>query len=146
MRLAARPTIDATALLGDGWSTALLGSALLGVRTFSELRATLGRISSATLSEKLQRFIANGLLVREPSYPPGGRAPYRPTPKALDFFPVFAALIEWAQGWGSETGMSFTHEQCERPLVPRYTCNSCNREMRRTTTLFVRSQPTRSAR
>lgn len=144
VRLAARSTIDATSLLGDGWSTALLGSTLLGVRTFSELRATLGRISSATLSEKLQRFVNLGLLVREPPHT-GGRPRYRPSPKALDFFPVFAALIEWAQSWGGETGMSFTHRQCGQPLAPRYTCNSCNREMRRTTTLFVTSRPPRPA-
>lgn len=141
VRLAARPAVDATSLLGDGRSTALLGSALLGVRTFGELRATLGQISSATLSEKLQRFTSLGLLVRDPT---GGRqVPYRPTPKALDFFPVFAALIEWAHRWADEPGMLFTHRQCEQPLMPRYTCNSCNREMRRTTTLFV---PARAAR
>lgn len=135
-RLAARPHIDAISLLGDSWSVALLGSVLLGNRSFSELRRILGTISTATLSEKLQRFVAVELLVREA---PDGqrRAHYRATPKTLDFFPIFATLIEWSRDWADPVGMRFIHTQCDSELLPRYTCNSCNRAMRRSTTLFV---------
>lgn len=138
-RLAARPHIDAISLLGDSWSTALLGSVLLGGRRFGELRRTLGTISTATLSEKLQRFVDLGLLAHET---PAGqrRAIYRATPKALDFFPVFASLIEWARAFSSEVGMRFVHDQCGAELLARYTCNSCNREMRRGTTLFITAE------
>lgn len=135
VRLAARPSVDSITLLGDHWSTALLAVTLFGARTFSEVRTGLGRISSATLSERLHLFVAHGLM--EPESGDGQRRKlYRLTPKSRDFFPVFAAVNDWSLRFADDSGLHFTHAGCGATLRPQFVCNVCGQPMCESTTHF----------
>ncbi|MFJ2031982.1 winged helix-turn-helix transcriptional regulator [Streptosporangium sp. NPDC087985] len=125
--------IDSTGVLGDRWSTFLLADALNGSRRFSDFQERLG-VSPVTLTDRLNLFVEAGLMSRAPVSDGARRQEYRPTPKALDFFTVFAMLNDWAARWLSPDGMSglsFVHRVCGEQLRPRFTCNACNGELRR---------------
>ena len=139
-RLAALDHIDGAAILGDGWSTVILAGALLGRRRFGEYQSGLGPIAPATLSERLSRFVRIGMFAHVSATGHGRPTEYRLTNMARDYFPIFATVNEWARthfALDGQTGLDVTHTYCGRSLIPRYTCNACNRTLRRPTTLFV---------
>ncbi|GAB3294636.1 hypothetical protein GCM10027298_03540 [Epidermidibacterium keratini] len=141
VRLAALPYVDAVTLLGDHWSTAMLAVTLFGARSFSEYRAVLQRISTATLSERLRLFVVSGLLETAPGNG-GRRKVYRMTQKSRDFFPVFAAMNEWAGRFADDTGLRFEHVHCGSELIPRFWCDHCHRVMDGPNTTFETIAPT----
>lgn len=120
-------------ILGDRWSTAILAAAFLGVRRFNGFKAELG-IAQSILSDRLRRFVAAGVL-RAPS--PEGE--YRLTAKGMNFFPVFAVLVDWAQRWyssGSVLELTIRHTSCGSPLVPVLLCSTCGEELVRRSVHF----------
>ncbi|WP_074259471.1 winged helix-turn-helix transcriptional regulator [Agromyces cerinus] len=120
-------------ILGDRWSTAILAAAFLGVRRFNGFKAELG-IAQSILSDRLRRFVAAGVL-----HAPSSEGEYRLTSKGMDFFPVFAILVDWAQRWyASESGRELTirHVQCGSPLAPVLLCSKCGEELVRTAVHF----------
>lgn len=131
--------MDSTSVLADRWSTFILSAALQGIRRFSDFQEALGSISPVTLADRLTVFVENGMLARVPVTDGARRQEYRTTPKSLDFFPVFAALNEWAKDQLSPDGLSgleFFHRAGDHLLLPRYTCNACNIEISRTDVVF----------
>jgi DNA-binding HxlR family transcriptional regulator len=131
--------LDATGVLGDRWSTLLLADALMGSRRFTDFEAHLG-IAPVTLTRRLALFVDVGLLTHDVARDGGRRRVYTPTPQAVDFFMVFAAVNRWAERWQSDDGASglrFTHRACGRTLVPAYTCNACNEVLERGEVQFV---------
>ncbi|MFZ9087173.1 MAG: winged helix-turn-helix transcriptional regulator, partial [Steroidobacteraceae bacterium] len=68
-------------VLGDAWVLRLLRSAFRGTRRFSDFLIQLD-VSRAVLSDRLQRMVADQLLVR--AAPEGGHAQYRLTERGLD--------------------------------------------------------------
>ena len=120
--------IDASGVLGDRWSTMILSDALMGSRRFSEFQSHL-QISPVTLTDRLELFVATGMLSRESVTAGGKRQEYRLTPKGIDFFSVTATINSWAGRWladDGQSGLSLLHRACGAELEPRYTCNTCN--------------------
>lgn len=113
---------ETIALIGDRWSTLVLGAAMLGRRRFSEFERDLG-ISPTLLSDRLSRFVALDVLRRT--------APsdnYRLTKKGGAVFPVFALLIAWGDRWFPAPGgppILSTHLRCGQPLDTRLGCDMC---------------------
>ncbi|MEO6652990.1 MAG: helix-turn-helix domain-containing protein [Ilumatobacteraceae bacterium] len=83
-------------LFGDRWSILIIRDAMNGVRRFDELVGRL-EISRATLSDRLRRLTAAGIL--EPADYQAGRGrtrtEYRLTPSGWDLRNVLIALREW---------------------------------------------------
>lgn len=120
-------------ILGDRWSTAILAACFLGIRRFNSFKAELG-IAQSILSDRLRRFVAAGVL-----HPPSDSGEYRLTSKGMNFFPVFAILVDWAQRWyGTDAAAELTirHTVCGQPLCPVLLCSQCGEELRRTSVHF----------
>jgi DNA-binding HxlR family transcriptional regulator len=130
---ALRKPIDSASVLGDRWSTLILADALMGSRRFSDFQARLG-VSPVTLTRRLAFFVDVGLFSHDVARDGGRRRVYVLTPKAIDFFSVFAAINDWAERWQSATGdsgLAFVHRACGQPLEPQFTCNACNQVLER---------------
>lgn len=108
-------------LLGNRWSSALLGAAFLGAQRFIEFEATLGAPPNI-ISERLRTFVALGVLDDT----------YRLTPKGLALFPTVSALVAWGERWlPAPDGPSLLarHGGCGRGFIPLLRCSSCHEEL-----------------
>lgn len=120
-------------VLGDAWVLRLLRSAFRGTRRFSDFLVQLD-VSRAVLSDRLQRMVADQLLVR--AAPEGGHAQYRLTERGLDLWGVLLAMWQWERNHG--TGLdpnaisadrprpSLIHTECGHPGDPVYACDGCH--------------------
>jgi len=127
---------DTFELLGDRWSTVILVAAFLGARRFADFQSELG-VAPSVLSSRLRRFTELGVLAVEE---PGARPRYRLTEKGIDFFGIFAFIVEWAQTWFSgppDTDLRITHRACGQPFRPYLRCKVCNLAISRTELHFV---------
>lgn len=120
-------------LLGDRWSTVILAAAFLGMRRFADFQSELG-VAPSVLSHRLRRFTELGVLAVEDS---GARPRYRLTDKGLDFFGIFAVIVDWAQRWYSGTDLEITHRTCGKPFRPYLRCRSCGHPLHRTDMHFA---------
>ena len=135
---ALRKPIDSAGVLGDRWSTLILADALMGSRRFSDFQARLG-VSPVTLTRRLALFVEVGLFSHDIARDGGRRRVYILTPKAIDFYSVFAAINRWAEKWQSEdgeSGLRFEHRACGNRLDPCFTCNACNQALERVDVRF----------
>ena len=83
---------------GDRWSLLILRDALLrGITRYSEFQQSL-QLASNVLSDRLTRFVDDGLL----EITDGGG--YLPTAKARDVIPVLLALTAWGDIWVAPQG------------------------------------------
>ncbi len=129
---------DTIAVIGDRWSTLVLGAAMLGRRRFTEFERDLG-ISPTLLSDRLSRFVALGVLARGASAD-DPRGAYRLTDKGRAVFPIFALLIAWGDRWFPAPGgppLAIVHRACGRPLQPRLDCDACGAVLERRHVRFV---------
>jgi DNA-binding HxlR family transcriptional regulator len=92
------PVAGSLDLLGDRWSILVIRDVMNGVRRFDDLVKRLG-VSRATLSDRLRRLVAAGILVAVPYESEGGRTreEYRLTEKGWDLRNVLIALREWGE-------------------------------------------------
>ncbi|WP_157245685.1 winged helix-turn-helix transcriptional regulator [Nonomuraea typhae] len=123
-------------VLGDRWSTVILAAAFLGLRRFADFQAELG-VAPSVLADRLRRFTELDVLAVEE---PGARPRYRLTDKGLDFFGIFAFLVDWAQRWYAGppgTGLRITHRACGTAFRPCLRCRSCGEVIGRTGIRFV---------
>jgi DNA-binding HxlR family transcriptional regulator len=126
-----QPTLE---ILGDRWSTVVLVAAFVRVRRFADFQSTLG-IAPGILSNRLRRFVELAIFTKT-----GPGAEYRLTQKGLDFFPVFAFLVQWAQDWYPHPptgGLIITHQSCGERFRAFLQCAHCGQRMNRQDVRFV---------
>jgi DNA-binding HxlR family transcriptional regulator len=83
---------------GDRWSLLILRDALFrGMTRYSEFQQSL-HLASNVLSDRLTRFVDDGLLVITES------GSYQPTAKARETIPVLLALTAWGDIWAAPQG------------------------------------------
>ena len=90
------PVAESLDLFGDRWSILIIRDVMNGVRRFDDLVRRL-EISRATLSDRLRRLTASGIL-EQANYDSGrGRTlvEYRMTERGWDLRHVLIALREW---------------------------------------------------
>jgi DNA-binding HxlR family transcriptional regulator len=90
------PVVESLDLFGDRWSILIIRDVMNGVRRFDDLVDRLG-ISRATLSDRLRRLTAAGILVTA-DYDSGRgrtRTEYRMSERGWDLRHVLIALREW---------------------------------------------------
>jgi DNA-binding HxlR family transcriptional regulator len=84
------------AVIGDRWTMMILRNAFYGMKSFEAFQDHLD-ISTSVLSDRLNRLIENGVLVKVPSAKDGRASLYRLTEKGLDLYPVMVALKSWGE-------------------------------------------------
>jgi DNA-binding HxlR family transcriptional regulator len=85
-------------IIGDRWTILILRDLVVeGPRKFQDFERSLRGISPNTLSTRLKRLEAEGIIERRfyEQHPP--RAEYLLTAKGGDLRPVLRALLEWGQ-------------------------------------------------
>lgn len=88
-------------LIGDRWTILLMRDLLVqGARRFSDFETSLGGVAPTTLSARLKRMEAQGLISRAvySEHPP--RLEYRLTDKGRSLGPIIAAMRNWGNGPG----------------------------------------------
>ncbi|MDR7084149.1 DNA-binding HxlR family transcriptional regulator [Arthrobacter ginsengisoli] len=118
---------DSIEVIGDRWSTAVLSASLLGTRRFGDFQRLLTPVPPGTLTERLGMFAAQGVLAKQPITVGGKREEYRLTAKGLDFFPVFAVLVDWATQWitAGPVPLVIRHQACGERFIPSFACTAC---------------------
>lgn len=122
---------DTMAIVGNRWSTALVGAALLGVRRFTQFEQVLGAPPSL-LSGRLSQLCERGILRQDGASARADHREYRLTEKGLDFHPVSATTIAWSERWfGAPEGPALlsTHTACGHLLEPRLACGHCRQPL-----------------
>ncbi|MFH8346641.1 winged helix-turn-helix transcriptional regulator [Streptomyces sp. NPDC018045] len=119
-------------LPGDRWTPLVLREAFHGVRRFDAFQRELG-IARNTLTDRLRRLMAEGLLETRP-YP---RDPVRHecvlTEKGRDFFGVLAAMNRWGDrrpAGADGPPVLFQHERCGRGSHAEVVRAGCGEPMR----------------
>ncbi|MEM7504550.1 MAG: helix-turn-helix domain-containing protein [Pseudomonadota bacterium] len=84
--------------VGDGWSALILRDLLLeGPRRFQDFQESLGSIVPSTLSGRLKRLEADGLIEREIYQDHPVREHYVLTARGKTLGPVLAAMRKWGR-------------------------------------------------
>ena len=92
------PIARTTDLIGDWWTPVVMREAFYGCRRFEQFQERLG-VSRATLTERLNRMVEEGMLDRVPYQTNPVRHEYRLTEKGRDFYSVLAAMFRWGDKW-----------------------------------------------
>ncbi len=92
------PIARTTDLMGDRWTPLVMREFLVGPRRFDQLQERLG-VSRATLSQRLDRLVAEQFLttVQYQDNPP--RHEYVLTDRGLAFWNVLAAMWQFGEDW-----------------------------------------------
>lgn len=98
------PIRYASGLFGDKWSLLILRDLMFkGRRYFGEFQEAGEGISTNTLTDRLNRLQAGGLIVKQPDPAKASRVIYTLTEKGLSLMPVMLAMINWSAVHDPET-------------------------------------------
>lgn len=89
-------TAHALDLIGERWALLVLRELMLGPKRFSDIRADLPGISANTLTQRLERLEAHGLLVRKRLPPPASAQVYELTEWGYEAEPIVQVMGRWA--------------------------------------------------
>ena len=92
------PIARTTDLVGDWWTPVVMREAFWGCTRFDQFQERLG-VSRATLTQRLDRLVAEGMLerVQYQEHPP--RDEYVLTDKGRAFWDVLAAMWRFGEDW-----------------------------------------------
>ncbi len=97
------PIARTTDLIGDWWTPVVMREAFFGCKRFEEFQERLG-ISRATLTERLSRLVAEGMLAKVAYQSNPLRHEYHLTEKGRSFFDVLAVMWSWGDRWLFDEG------------------------------------------
>jgi DNA-binding HxlR family transcriptional regulator len=86
--------------MGERWSFMILRAAFNGIHHFEEFQTELG-IARNILSNRLQRLVGHGILMRTVMECDRRKVHYCLTEKGLDLLPTMVALRQWGERWES---------------------------------------------
>jgi DNA-binding HxlR family transcriptional regulator len=115
------------AVIGDPWSLLVVRDIALGLNRFDELQRDLG-VATNTLSDRLERLVTGGVLVRERYSRRPDRYEYTLTEKGRELVPILLALTAWGDRWeADEAGPPLTirHHTCGEMTTAEVTCRIC---------------------
>ena len=119
---------DALDVIGDRWSLLVLRDVFLGVRRFEQLRQKTGA-SRATLTRRLESFVANDILYKCLYSSTGKRFEYRLTEKGLGLFSASLLSWQWECVWVEHADnflpKRLFHVACDHELTPVAICQHC---------------------
>lgn len=103
------PVACALDLLGDRWTLLVVRDLFLGRSRFKDFAASPERIPTNILTDRLERLVAQGAVLRVP-LPGGKRFAYELTSKGRALQPVLIALKDWGLAWEEGTRAALLEE------------------------------------
>ena len=85
-------------IIGDKWTLVILRNAFYGQTSFSGFQKSLG-LARNVLSDRLDKLVEHGILVRQPVRPGVARYRYTLTDAGRELFPVIVSLTQWGDKW-----------------------------------------------
>jgi DNA-binding HxlR family transcriptional regulator len=117
----------AVVILSDAWAFLVIREAFFGARRFEEFRSTL-EIPRATLTDRLQRLVAEGVFRRIEYSETSSWVEYRLTRSGIELYPTFMALMQFGDKWLSEkegVPLQLIHVDCGKVTKPFVACSHC---------------------
>ncbi len=115
------PIARTTDLIGDWWTPIIMREAFLGARRFDEFIERLD-VPRATLTQRLDRLVAEGLLRKVAYQERPERFEYRLTEQGIAFYDVLAAMWRWGEDWrwpdGEEPPLELVDRDSGTPVRP----------------------------
>ena len=116
-------------LVGERWSLLILRNALFAGNTrYGEFQRSLG-IATNVLQDRLDGFVAAGIMERRPLDGQPELHEYVLTEKGSDFAPALIALTQWGDKWAAPDGppILYRHATCGSPVVVDTRCATCGK-------------------
>ncbi len=116
-------------LVGERWSLLLIRNAVFaGMTRFSEFERGLG-IAPNVLTNRLEGFVAEGLMETRPVDDALGAREYVLTDKGRELGQVVMALTQWGDRWAAPDGppILLQHDGCGGSAQVEITCDRCGR-------------------
>lgn len=128
-------------VVGEWWTPLIVRDLLLGIRRFERLQERLG-IARNVLTDRLNRLVDHGIVVRVPYQTHPLRHEYRLTDKGRDLWLVISAIRQWGDRWAAPDGMPLDviHDGCGGHVEVVARCESCDAQVG---IRDVRAYPTR---
>jgi DNA-binding HxlR family transcriptional regulator len=82
-------------LVGERWALLVVRELLLGPKRFSDLRASLGRVSADVLAQRLRELEQAGVITRAKLPPPSSARVYALTAWGAELEPIVLGLGRW---------------------------------------------------
>lgn len=113
-------------VIGDRWSSLIIRECFLGTRRFGIFEEHLG-IAPNILTNRLERLVAFGVLMKKPSPSQAGWLEYRLTEQGLDLYSVPLSMLKWAEKWLAKGTLrtDLRHKVCGKRFSPLLTCSTC---------------------
>ncbi len=118
-------------VIGERWSLLIVRDVLNGNRRFGQIQSSLG-VARNVLSARLQRLVAEGILVRRPYQQSPERFEYFLTEKGLDLWPALIALLNWGDRYSSNPDgppKIIIHKECGGRVSERGICEDCGKTL-----------------
>ncbi|MFD4951331.1 winged helix-turn-helix transcriptional regulator [Streptomyces sp. NPDC058451] len=138
------PIGRAADILGDRWTLLIMRNATSGATRFDEFKTELG-IADNILSNRLNRLVETGLLVRVPYRPEEGgrtRDECRLTQAGEDMLPVLHAMMVWGTAYSESASptepMRLVHSEWGESIEPGRRCPRCRKRVPRSETAWIR--------
>lgn len=120
-------------IVQDSWTVLVLRDAFLGVRRFDQFVESLG-IARNTLTDRLERLVAAGMLRTEPYQDAPLRNEYRLTERGKDLFDVLMTLWAYGERWNPPTDPDHQraiHLDCGNEANAVAHCSECGGRLTR---------------
>ena len=115
---------EATSIIGDRWSPAVVAALLDGPLRYGELNKRVEGIAPNILSARLKKLEANGLVVASLYSERPPRFEYRLTEAGIELSDLLRLLAAWgARRLSGATGP--VHSACGTPLQAVWWCPTC---------------------
>jgi DNA-binding HxlR family transcriptional regulator len=117
--------------LSDSWAFLILRECYFGARRFQEFQSALG-LPRPTLTQRLRRLTAQGLLRRVQYSEHPKRSEYRLTDKGIDMYPVMLSLLAFGDKWlagSAKPPIYLVHNACGCVCRPTVACSHCRAEV-----------------
>ena len=92
------PIARSLAIFGDRWTLLIIRNAFLGMTRFEQFQKHLG-LTRHVLSERLNRLVEQGILIKQPYQERQQRYEYVLTDKGLALAPILKAMLDWGMDW-----------------------------------------------
>jgi DNA-binding HxlR family transcriptional regulator len=84
--------------VGDWWTLLIVRDAMKGARRFSDFHDSTG-IAKNILTDRLNKLVQNGIMMREEVGVRGQRQEYVLTERGEALFPILMAMQQWGDKW-----------------------------------------------
>ena len=114
-------------IVGERWTLLIIRDVLLGLHRFDEFQESLG-IARNVLTDRLNRLVEAGILVKVPYQERPLRHEYRLTDMGRDLWPSIVALLQFGDKHLAPPAgppMLLLHRDCGGELDDRRFCKTC---------------------